>query len=249
RTGSRTRVSLPDVPGYLQQATIATEDATFYANPGVSLTAIVRAMYLNARNGEIVSGGSTITQQVARMVLMTPHERAQRTLTRKLREAILAARISNAYDKDTILEIYLNEIYYGNMAYGIEAAAQTYFGARARDLDLAQCSLLAGLGQAPALYDPLVHFDAAKARQKIVLGLMVQQAFITQEQADMAYAEPLHLTGPADALHAPHFVASGRTQLEATWGAEALLPGALRGTTTLDLDLQQRAEAIVRRRL
>ncbi|MCP4517834.1 MAG: penicillin-binding protein, partial [Delftia sp.] len=151
--------------------------------------------------------------------------------------------------KEIILEIYLNEIYYGNMAYGIEAAAQTYFGARAHDPDLAQCSLLAGLGQAPALYDPLVHFDAAKTRQKIVLGLMVQQAFITQEQADVAYAEPLHLTGPAGALHAPHFVAYVRNQLEATLGTEALLTGGLRVTTTLDLDLQQRAEAIVRHRL
>lgn len=249
RTGSRTRVSLPDVPLYLRQAAVATEDATFYTNPGVSPRAIVRALYLNTREGEVVSGGSTITQQVARLVLMTPRERTQRTLVRKLREAILAVRLSRTYDKDTLLEMYLNETYYGNLAYGVEAAAQVYFGVHVRDLDLAQCALLAGLPQAPVGYDPLVYYDAAKARQQIVLGLMVRQEFISQEQADLAYAEPLHFTGPSDALHAPHFVAYVRNQLEAALGAEVLLVGGWHVTTTLDLDLQQRAEAIVQRRL
>jgi 1A family penicillin-binding protein len=249
RTGSRTRADLADIPTYLQQATIATEDATFYTNPGVSLWAIARALYLNTRQGQIVSGGSTITQQVARLVLMDPQERARRTLIRKLREAILAVRLSRAYDKDTLLEMYLNETYYGNLAYGIEAAAQIHFGVHARDLDLAQCALLAGLPQAPAVYNPLVHYDAAKARQQIVLGLMVKQGFITQEQADLAYTEPLHFTGPTDALSTPHFVAYVRNQLEETLGHETLLAGDWRVTTTLDLDLQRRAEAIVRRRL
>jgi 1A family penicillin-binding protein len=249
RTGSRTRADLLDIPIYLQQATIATEDATFYTNPGVSLWAIARALYLNTRQGHVVSGGSTITQQVARLVLMDPQERAQRTLIRKLREAILAVRLSRAYDKDTLLEMYLNETYYGNLAYGIEAAAQIHFGVHARDLDLAQCALLAGLPQAPAVYNPLVHYDAAKARQQIVLGLMVKQEFITQEQADLAYAEPLHFTGPIDAIRAPHFVAYVRNQLEETLGHETLLAGDWRVTTSLDLDLQQRAEAILQRRL
>jgi 1A family penicillin-binding protein len=249
RTGSRTRADLADIPIYLQQATIATEDATFHTNPGVSLWAIARALYLNTRQGRVVSGGSTITQQVARLVLMTPQERAQRTLVRKLREAILAVRLSRAYDKDTLLEMYLNETYYGNLAYGIEAAAQIHFGVHARDLDLAQCALLAGLPQAPAVYNPLVHYDAAKTRQQIVLGLMVKHGFITQEQADLAHAEPLHFTGPTDALHAPHFVAYVRNQLEETLGHETLLAGDWRVTTSLDLDLQQRAEAIVQRRL
>jgi 1A family penicillin-binding protein len=249
RTGSRTRVSLADIPVYLQQATIATEDATFYTNPGVSPRAIVRALYLNTREGGIVSGGSTITQQVARLVLMTHQERAQRTLVRKLREAILAVRLSRAYDKDTVLEMYLNETYYGNLAYGVEAAAQVYFGVHARDLDLAQCALLAGLPQAPAGYDPLVYYDAAEARQQVVLGLMARQGFISREQADLAYAEPLHFIGPSDALHAPHFVAYVRNQLEAALGPETLLAGGWQVVTTLDLDLQQRAEVIVQRRL
>jgi 1A family penicillin-binding protein len=249
RTGARTRVPLTDIPLYLQQATVATEDATFYENPGVSARAIVRALYLNTRQGEIVSGGSTITQQVARLLLLTPQERAQRTLGRKLREAILAVRLSHAYSKDTLLETYLNEVYYGNLAYGVEAAAQTYFGLHARDLDLAQCALLAGLPQAPASHNPLLHYDLAKARQQVVLELMTKQGFITREEADAAHAEPLHFAGTSDALPAPHFVTYVCNQLEEALGRETLLAGGLHVTTTLDLDLQRHAEVIVRRRL
>ena len=150
QSGARTRLSLDEIPPACQQATIATEDAGFYTNPGLDLHAILRATLQNAQSGQIVSGGSTITQQLARMLLLSPEERSERTLVRKLREAILALRIAGRFDKDDLLTLYFNEVYYGNLAYGIEAAAQAYFGTSARNLDLAQCALLAGLPQMPA---------------------------------------------------------------------------------------------------
>ena len=125
------------------------------------------------------AGGSTITQQLVRTVMFSADERVERTLYRKLRELILAIRITRRYSKDEILTLYLNETYYGNMAYGVEAAAQAYFAKSARDLDLAECALLAGLPQAPALYNPLEALDAAKARQAVVLDLMVKQDYVT----------------------------------------------------------------------
>jgi membrane peptidoglycan carboxypeptidase len=167
--GRHTPLALDQIPLACQQATIATEDANFYTNPGVDLQGILRAAWINLRGGEVLAGGSTITQQLARNLLLDPQERAERTLKRKLRESILAWRIARRYDKDTVLTLYLNEIYYGNLAYGIEAAAHTYFGKPATDLDLAECALLAGLPQAPSLYDPLVDLPAARARQQVVL--------------------------------------------------------------------------------
>ncbi len=248
RSGARTRLQLADIPTYCRQATIATEDAGFYTNPGVDLRAIVRAALQNAQSGEIVSGGSTLTQQVARMILMQPDERTERSLRRKLREAILAYRISQVYSKDDILALYLNQVYYGQMAYGLEAAAQTFFGVHARDLDLAQCALLAGLPQAPAYYNPLVNPDAAQERQQVVLGLMVKHGYLAPQQAELASAEPFKFKA-AGALAAPHFVVYVRNQLEEALGPDTLLAGDLVITTTLDLDLQRAAEEAVTRHL
>jgi len=246
--GSRTRVDLAQVPLACRQATVATEDANFYSNPGVDPRGILRAAWLNLTNREIVSGGSTLTQQLARIAFLSEDERAQRSLRRKLREAILAYRMAQTWSKDAILEAYLNEVYYGELAYGIEAAAQVYFGVSASQLDLAQCALLAGLPQRPAQYNPLVNLDAAKTRQRTVLDLMTRQGYITREQADLAYAEPLKFVGHRG-LIAPHFVVYVRNQLEDQLGAETLLRGGWVVTTTLDLDLQRAAEEIVRRRL
>jgi membrane peptidoglycan carboxypeptidase len=145
--GHHQPLSLDEIPLACQQATIATEDANFYANPGVDLAGILRAAWINLRGGEVLAGGSTITQQLTRNLLLDPQERAQRTLKRKLRESLLAWRIARRYDKDEILTLYLNETYYGNLAYGIQAAAKAYFGKPATDLDLAECALLAGLPQ------------------------------------------------------------------------------------------------------
>ena len=139
-SGKHQPLPLADIPIRLQQATIATEDATFYDNPGVDPFAIVRAIWINVRGGEILSGASTITQQVARNLLLTTEERLQRTLARKLRESILAYRMSRLLSKDEILQLYLNTVYYGNLSYGVEAASRTYFAKSVGELDLAECA-------------------------------------------------------------------------------------------------------------
>ncbi len=252
RAGRRTRVSLNELPLHLRQAVIAVEDAGFYQHFGVDAVGVARAIVQAMQAGRVVSGGSTITMQLARDLLLSREERDSRSLARKLREMVLAIRLTQAYSKDLILESYLNEMYFGQLAYGVEAAAQAYFGKPARELDLAESALLAGLIQSPAEYDPLVHLDAAVERQRVVLGLMVKSGYLTQEQADVARAEPLHFapqtTGPA-ILRAPHFVSYVRSLLEAEYGPERVNHGGLMVVTTLDLDLQQRAEAIVRQQL
>lgn len=246
--GRHTTVPLADIPLVVQQATIATEDASFYVNPGVDVWGIARAVWINLTGGEVLAGGSTITQQVARNMLLDPQERAQRTLTRKLRESILAWRLAQAYSKDQILELYLNQSYYGHLAYGVEAAAQTFFGKSARDLDLAEAALIAGLTQAPALYDPLLYPEAAQARQAVVLDLMTRAGYITLEEADQARREPLQWATAPFPIRAPHFVFMVWNQLERRYGPEVLYSGLV-VTTTLDLDLTDRATAIVRRHL
>ncbi|HNS51883.1 MAG TPA: PBP1A family penicillin-binding protein [Anaerolineae bacterium] len=248
-TGRHSPVPLDEVPLLLRQAVIATEDAGFYENPGVEPWAIVRALWINLRGGEVLSGGSTITQQLARNLLMSADERAQRTLIRKLREAVLAWRLARHYSKDQILELYLNETYFGNMAYGVEAAAQTYFDKHVHDLDLAESAMLAGLPQAPAPYNPLEHLDAAQERQSVVLELMTRYGAITPEQARQARQEKLYYASAAFPIRAPHFVMYVRAQLEQELGLARLEQGGLRIYTTLDLDLNETARDLVRYRL
>ncbi len=246
-TGSHTPATLADIPPYLIQATIATEDATFYSNPGMDLQGILRAVWINVQGGE--AGGSTITQQLVRTVMFSADERVERTLYRKLRELILAIRITRRYTKDEILTLYLNETYYGNMAYGVEAAAHAYFGKSARDLDLAECALLAGLPQTPALYNPLEALDAAKARQAVVLDLMVKQGYISEPDAALAIAEPLDLAAAPFPIRAPHFVMFVRSQLERELGLARIQAGGLNVYTTLDLDLTDTARDSIRHHL
>ena len=249
QTGRHSPVSLSEVPLALCQAVIATEDASFYQNPGVEPWAIVRAFWINLRGGEVLSGGSTITQQLARNLLLGPEERSERTLTRKLRETVLAWRLARHYSKDEILELYLNETYFGNMAYGVEAAAQAYFDKHVRDLDLAESAMLAGLPQAPALYNPLENLEGAQDRQSLVLGLMVRQGFIGEEQSRLAREEKLYYASADFPIRAPHFVMYVRGQLEQELGLERLEQGGLRIYTTLDLDLNETARDLVRYRL
>jgi 1A family penicillin-binding protein len=248
-TGRHTPVPLTDVPESLRQAIVATEDGSFYENPGVDAWAIIRAVWINLRGGEVLSGGSTITQQLARNLLLRPEERYERTLARKLREAVLAWRLARRYSKDEILELYLNEIYFGNMAYGVEGAAQAYFGKHVRDLDLAECAMLAGLPQAPTLYNPLEHLKEAKERQDIVLDLMVKQGYLSVDQARLARVERLHFASAPFSIHAPHFVMYVRGLLEDELGLSRLEQGGLLIHTTLDLDLNEAARDLVRYRL
>ena len=182
--GRRTAVQINQISPYVIDATIATEDPNFYSHPGVDPVGIARAIYYAIRERDLSGpGGSTITQQLVKLTFLS----AERTITRKVKEAILAAEITRRYDKDTILRIYLNEIYYGNLAYGIEAAAETYFGKHASELTLAQSAMIAGLGQAPAYYDPYTKLweadgqpGAVKRRQGVVLRLMVENGYHQQ---------------------------------------------------------------------
>jgi 1A family penicillin-binding protein len=249
QTGRHSPVPLSEVPTALRQATVATEDATFYQNPGVDAWAIVRAVWINLRGGEVLSGGSTITQQLARNMLLSPDERYERTLTRKLREAVLAWRMARRYSKDEILALYLNETYYGNLAYGVEAAAQAYFGKHVRDLDLAECAMLAGLPQAPSFYNPLENQEAARERQAVVLDLMVKHGYLSDSQAYQAKEEKLYFASAPFEIRAPHFVMYVRSLLEQELGLERLEQGGLSIYTTLDLDLNETARDIVRYRL
>ncbi|MCB0215489.1 MAG: transglycosylase domain-containing protein [Chloroflexi bacterium] len=249
RAGRRSRVALAELPPELPAAVIAVEDAGFYANPGIEARGVARAVWQMARERRVVSGGSTITQQLARQLLLSPGERVQRSLRRKLREMLLALAITRRYPKDQILELYLNEVYFGQLAYGVDAASRTYFGKPARALDLAESALLAGLIQSPAAYNPLVDWDAARARQSVVLDLMVKAGLAEPQAAELARAEPLHLAGGNVPLEAPHFVSWVQSRLELRYGAERVSAGGLNVITSLDLDLQRAAEAIVRRRI
>ncbi len=251
--GKRTYVTLDGISSHLINATVATEDREFWHHPGFDPIAILRAVYYNLSEGEIVSGASTIPQQLARNVLMTPEERVQQTASRKVKEAILAAELSRTYTKEEILEIYLNEAYYGNLAYGIQAASETYFNVDAADLTLAQASFLAGLPQLPATYDPFGGGpDAALARHQAVLGLMVEGGYITEAEAALAAAEIRAYAFKApklDLATAPHFVVYTRQAVEALYGPEVLYRNpegkSLRIYTTLDPKLQRVAEQAV----
>jgi 1A family penicillin-binding protein len=240
--GRRTTVTLDQVDQDLLNATIATEDRFFYVNVGVDPIAIARAVYYNLSEGEIVSGASTITQQLARNVLINPEERNEQSMIRKIKEAVLAVEINRRYNKRQILEIYLNQIYYGNLAYGIEAAAQTYFGKPAADLSLAEAALLAGLPQSPATHDPYVNPDGAKNRRADVLNLMAEAGYINLAQAEAAKLEPLNLRPLGAAFEAPHFVTFVRQELEKIVPPEYIYQAGLRVQTTLDPRLQAIAE-------
>ena len=247
--GTHSPARLDEIPSACINATIATEDASFYRNPGVDAKAIFRALWINLRGGEILSGGSTITQQLARNLLLSPEERTEVSLERKAREAILAWRLARTYSKDEILTLYLNETYYGNLAYGIDAAARTYFAKSAAELDLAECAVLAGLPQSPARYNPLENPEAAQARQKVVLALMTKHGYISREEADLAASEKVNFASVPFPIQAPHFVMYVRGQLENELGLEAIYTQGLQVHTTLDLDAQKAAERIVRYRL
>lgn len=241
-------VALPPeaVPPQARWAAVATEDANFYRHPGVDWRGILRALWINLRGREVIAGGSTITQQVARSSLLSAEERVERTLRRKLRESWLAWRITRRYTKEEVLAIYLNQSYFGAQAYGIEAAARTYFDKSAADLTLAQCALLVGLIQSPAAYNPFTDPAAAQARRRVVLGLMAQQGWIDAAERAQAEREPLRYSSTPYPLRAPHFAMLARQWVDAHYTPQQIKEqGGLTVRTTLDWTQQEQMEALV----
>src|SRR3989475_7377378 len=239
----RELVSLDAVPQRMQDATIAIEDKSFWTNPGVDIGGIVRAMNANAASGTISQGGSTITQQLIKTRLLGDEP----TFTRKIKEAILAVEATRTFSKKQILEMYLNQIYYGNQAYGIEAAAKTYFDQPdLMRLTLGQMAMLAGLAQRPSDYDPVQNPDAAKARRAQVLDAMVDSGYIDISEAEVAKLEPIAVRPASTSLYAPHFTFRVREQLIRELGEKAAYRGGYTVQTTLDWNMQQLAEKEVR---
>jgi 1A family penicillin-binding protein len=235
---NRTPVKLDNLPKYLKEATLSIEDKNFYHHHGFDTGGLLRALWKTI-TGQRLEGGSTITQQLVKVALLTP----ERTISRKIKEAILTIATEVLYSKNQILEMYLNHIPYGGTAYGIEAASHRFFNKNAQDLTLSEASLLVGLPQAPSRYSPLGDPDAAKERQSLVLGRMVEDKYITQEQATTAKNEDLNFADSGTDIRAPHFVMYVRGLLEEKYGIQTLEQGGLRVTTTLDLDLQDVSQA------
>ncbi len=238
---NRTLVKLTDIPLSLRQATIAIEDREFYKHGSFDILGIVRAIREIVLHRQL-QGGSTITQQLVKSALLTP----ERTIQRKIKEAILTFFVDKIYSKDQILEMYLNQVSYGGTAWGVEAAAENYFGKQVKDLSLAESALLAGLPVAPTYYSPFgAHPELAKARQHEVLRRMVEDGYISQTEAQNAESQKLTFTPLSRDIKAPHFVMYVKEQLIQKYGESEVERGGLRVTTTLDLDIQDFAQDTV----
>jgi len=240
----RVVVGYNDLPPYLLQAIIAVEDAGFYEHSGLNLRGILRAAIENAKVGRVVQGGSSLTQQLAKLMFLTP----ERSLKRKTNEAILALNIERTYSKEEIITFYCNQVYMGHNRYGVEAAARLYFGRTAADLELAEAALIAGLPQRPNAYSPYRQPEAALERRSHVLDRMVAEGFVTAAEADTARDSPLVLR-PFRQDHneiAPYFVEEVRQVLERDYGEKSLYHEGLHVHTTLDQQLQEVADGALR---
>ncbi|HLY25979.1 MAG TPA: transglycosylase domain-containing protein, partial [Aggregatilineales bacterium] len=251
--GRRTEIKLAEMPQSLLDATTSVEDSSFYTNNGVDMQANLRAGWQYLTTGQIVSGGSTITQQLVRGIAFDYQYRTQQSFQRKFEEIIMALIVTREKSKNDILEMYLNQIYYGHLAYGIEAAAQTYFGKSAKDLTLAEASLLAGLPQQPADLDPLNPDPAVQQavldRRTTVLNLMVANGKITRAQADSTLAEVLHFADPNVNLKSPHFTLYAENELKTLLDGLGMPPSTLNTAglqvyTTLDPAYESLAESV-----
>lgn len=241
---NRTPVKLTEIPDSVKKATISIEDKDFYKHGGFSVIGIGRSLFELAIHHQVEGGGSTLTQQLVKNALLTNEQ----SIVRKIKELILSIQVERAYSKDQILEMYLNEIPYGGTAYGIEAAANLYFGKHAKELSLAEASLLAGLPQLPSVYSPYgTHPELAKVRQAEVLRRMVEDGYITQKESDAAKAQPLTYRTSQNEIgfKAPHFVLYVKQKLIEQYGDRMVEQGGLRVTTTLDYPLQEEAQKIV----
>jgi len=275
--GRRDPVKLDQISQYVIDATVAIEDSEFWTNEGVDYLGIARAVLANLRAGETVSGASTITQQLIKLVVLTEEEQQER-VSRKIKEAVLAQQLTDQYTKEQILELYLNEIFYGNLSYGIQAAAQNFFGVDAKDLDLNQGSLLAGLGQLPDLYNPINYVNDARIlpgvalrrntwlnaevplpdgtplprqRQVAVLREMVKNGYVDEAAAREAIGRDLQFVDKTVSLKAPHFVFHVQEALgnDPVIGPILANEGGLTITTTLDLRVQEIAQREAKRRI
>lgn len=261
--GRRTYVTLDKISPYLIASTIATEDKEYYNHPGYDFFGMMRALYQNYTSGEIVSGASTITQQLARTLLFTYDERIDKSYDRKAREIVLSAEITRRYSKEDILELYLNENNYGNAAYGIEAAAQTYFRTSAKDLNLAQASFLAGIPQTPAVYDITTNREETLNRHKQVLTLVYQYnqekgciyvsnneqpVCVTADEAIQAARdiENYNFVFPENNMQYPHWVNYVRALLDEEYGPQTIFRSGFNVYTTIDPDIQDKAQELVK---
>lgn len=240
----RTVVSFEEIPDQLKFAVISAEDGNFYERPGFDIKAIIRAFWVNLREGEIVQGGSTITQQLARNTFLT----SEKTITRKIKEIILAVKLEASYNKDEILGLYLNQIPFGSNAYGVEVASQIYFGKPVKDLNLAESAILASIIRAPSYYSPWnpERHPELFSRKRYVLNRMVDFGYVSDEERNEALEYELNFTPPnIGAIRAPHFSVAVRRYLIDKYGEDTVLRGGLEVITTLDWDLQKIAEESV----
>jgi len=238
-------LTLKEMGSYAPKAVLAAEDRNFYNHGAVDPLSTARAAWVDITSGGLHQGGSTITQQLVKIQLLTP----QKSITRKVQEIVLAIALEQRYSKDQILGMYLNRVYFGHGAYGVGAAARTYFNKDAKDLSPAQAAFLAGLIQAPAAYDPLVHYELAQERETYVIQGMVATTALSPEQADKATKEDvkseLHIQSTARQSKAPHFVDHVLVDLENLFGSAAVQQGSIVVRTTLDLGVQQVAQQAV----
>jgi len=239
-------IQITKVPKFVIQAFVAAEDARFFHHQGVDIQSIIRAFLKNIEAGTIVQGGSTITQQVAKSLFLTP----KKSYIRKLKEAILAYKIDRYLKKYEILNLYLNHIYLGGGAYGIEAASQRYFGKSARDLTLSEAALLAGLPKAPNRYSPVLHPERAQTRQTYVLNRMAADGYITEDERAVALETAVELKSAEEREKiAPYFTENVRRYIQSRYGSEVLYREGLEVYTTLDVDMQKAATDAVQRGL
>lgn len=242
----RSVLPLPQIPVDFQHAVLAIEDNNFYTHWGVDAKGVIRAFLANLRSGRLVQGASTVTQQLAKNIFLT----RERTMTRKIKELLLTLQMEASLSKDEILQLYINQIYFGNGAYGLESAAKTFFGKTADQLNLPECALLAGLPKGPDKYSPYRHRDRAIRRRNLVLRRMREEGYITeQEELRAGGAGHIFTKKAPDKINAQYFVEMVRLQLEPTYGSEALYKGGYSIYTTLDARMQRAAEEATQKNL
>lgn len=241
---NREVVNLNQISPDLKRAVLAIEDSYFFSHHGINPSGIARAFLANMEEGQTVEGGSTITMQLVKNLFLTP----ERNLSRKVAEAVLSLRLEQVFNKDQIMEMYLNQVYWGHNTYGVETAARSYFNKHASELNLAEASMMAGLIQAPEVFSPFVDYQRAKERQAIVLDRMMRIGWITAEEKEKAKATPIQLGEITSfkASQAPFITDAVIQELNDRFGKEAVLQGGMRVQTTIDLNLQRKAEETVR---